>query len=67
MMALALLQAVVSIAMATAYSTRTTTRFATKTKSLAAKTLAACNYDATATDAGYCDYAETNYDCSAIA
>ena len=25
---------------------------------------AACNYDATATDAGYCDYAETNYDCS---
>ena len=23
----------------------------------------ACNYDATATDAGYCDYAETNYDC----
>ncbi len=64
MMALALLQAVVSIAMATACSTRTTTRFATKMKSLAAKTLAACNYDATATDAGYCDYAETNYDCS---
>ena len=24
----------------------------------------ACNYDATATDAGYCDYAETNYDCA---
>ena len=23
----------------------------------------ACNYDATATDAGYCDYPETNYDC----
>ena len=23
----------------------------------------ACNYDATATDAGYCDYAQTNYDC----
>ena len=24
---------------------------------------AACNYDATATDAGYCDYPEANYDC----
>ena len=23
----------------------------------------ACNYDATATEAGYCDYPETNYDC----
>ena len=22
-----------------------------------------CNYDATATEAGYCDYPETNYDC----
>ena len=24
---------------------------------------AACNYDATATDAGYCDYADGGYDC----
>ena len=23
----------------------------------------ACNYDATATDAGYCDYADGGYDC----
>ena len=27
---------------------------------------AACNYDATATDAGYCDYPEPNYDCDGV-
>ena len=53
----------VSIAMATVWLIQTKTRSATKTKSRAAKTIAACNYDATATDAGYCDYPETNYDC----
>ena len=49
--------------MATVWLIQTKTRSVTKTKSRAAKTLAACNYDASATDAGYCDYAETNYDC----
>ena len=35
----------------------------TKTKSRAAKTILLATTTATATDAGYCDYAETNYDC----
>ena len=38
-------------------------QFATKT-STGCQDDTACNYDATATDAGYCDYPETNYDCS---
>ena len=26
----------------------------------------ACNYDASATDAGYCDYADSGYDCDGV-
>ena len=26
----------------------------------------ACNYDANATDAGYCDYADSGYDCDGV-
>ena len=33
-------------------------------KSLGCQDATACNYDASATDAGYCNYSETNYDCA---
>ena len=57
----------VSIATATVWLIQTNDQICDQDEVTGCQDATACNYDATATDAGYCDYAETNYDCEAIA
>ena len=53
----------VSIAMATVWLIQTNDQICDQDEVTGCQDDSACNYDATATDAGYCDYPETNYDC----